>query len=480
MSYELSMQAISMKKFFEEGRMRELRSLEELYGNDEFTFAVVYGRRRVGKTSLINEFISRNDKKTISFTATENTDIVNLEKFSQKIFEVYPELSSIRSFPTWESAFDYVAKRSEQEKLILVIDEFPYLAKANPAISSELQRHIDLFLQNTNMMLILCGSSMSFMEKQVLGYESPLYGRRTAQYRVMPLDYYDSAAFFENTSMEDRLLGYAVTGGIPQYLKVISKERTVEKGIEKAFFTKEGFLYEEPHNLLKQELREPALYNAIITTIANGATKLTEIASKVKEEDSKVAKYIKNLIHLGILEKELSMFAKNERDGIYRIKDNMYRFWHRFVPDNVTLIESGYERVYENRVKQFIPDYMGHVFEAVCKQYLLRLNAKDMLPFLFDTIGGWWGGNPITKKGTEIDIVASSKDGRMIVGECKWKNKETGCDVYKGLKEKEIVLPGKDIHYFLFSRSGFTPALKDEAKDDARLTLVTLNDLFTI
>ncbi|MCL2607245.1 MAG: ATP-binding protein [Methanomassiliicoccaceae archaeon] len=469
-----------MKKFFDEGRMRELRSLEELYGYNEFTFAVIYGRRRVGKTSLINEFINRGDKKAIRFTATENTDTVNLEKFSQSVFEVYPELSSVQSFPKWESAFDYITRQSKKEKLILVIDEYPYLAKANPAISSELQRHIDLHMQNTNMMLILCGSSMSFMEKQVLGYESPLYGRRTAQYKLMPLDYYDSAAFFGNASIEDKLLGYAVTGGIPLYLKVISRWSTVEKGIDKAFFTKEGFLYEEPHNLLKQELREPALYNSVITAIANGSTKLIEISAKVKEEDSKVAKYIRNLIDLVILEKELSMFAKNERDGIYRIRDNMYRFWHRFVPDAVTLIESGYENIYEKKVKQFIPDFMGQVFEAVCEQYLLRLNVKDRLPFLFDNIGRWWGGNPLTKKEMEIDVIASSKDGKLIIGECKWKNKEVGSDVYRDLKEKAAVFTGKEIHYYLFSKSGFTRNLKEDAANDSRLTLVSQEDLFRL
>ncbi|MCL2786304.1 MAG: ATP-binding protein [Methanomassiliicoccaceae archaeon] len=469
-----------MKRFFDEGRMRELRSLEELYGYNEFTFAVIYGRRRVGKTSLINEFIERNNRKAIRFTATENTDIVNLEKFSQSIFETYPELSSFKSFPTWEGAFDHIAKQAKNEKLILAIDEYPYLAKANPAISSELQRHIDLFLQRTDMMLILCGSSMSFMENQVLGYQSPLYGRRTAQYRIEPLDYYDSAEFFGNASIDDKLLGYAVTGGIPLYLKVISREPSVEKGIGKAFFTKEGFLYEEPHNLLKQELREPALYNAIITTIANGATKLSEISAKVKEEDSKVAKYIRNLMNLKILEKELPMFAKNERSGIYRIRDNMYRFWHRFVPDTVTMIENGNEHIYEKRVKQFVPDFMGPVFETACKQYLLRLNAKDRLPFTFNSIGGWWGGNPITKKETEIDIVASSKDGKLILGECKWKNKETGSDVYKDLKEKAAMFAENDIYYYIFSKSGFTSGLKEEAERNNRLTLVTPKDLLNV
>jgi AAA+ ATPase superfamily predicted ATPase len=465
--------------FFDRGRMHELRSLEKLYDRNEFTFAVVYGRRRIGKTSLIGEFINRNNKKAIRFTAAENTDIVNLENFSQSVFSVFPRLSSIGKFPSWESAFDYIAEQARGEKLIVSIDEYPYLAKAYPPISSELQRCIDNVLQNTNIMLILSGSSMSFMENQVLGYQSPLYGRRTAQYRIAPLDYYDSSEFFGNASMEDKLLGYAVTGGVPQYLSVISRAATVEEGIEEAFFAKDGYLYEEPQNLLKQELREPAMYNAIITAIANGSTKLSEIAAKTGEKDNKVAVYIKNLIDLGILEKETPMLSRNERNGIYRIKDNMYRFWYRFIPSRVTLIDTGRGHIYKEKVQPLVNDFMGPVFEDICMQYLLRLNVKGELPFLFESIGRWWGGNHITKKEMGIDIVALSENN-MIIGECKWRNKETGQDVYYGLKEKAAVFAGKDIHYYIFSRSGFTAGLKKEAEEDEMLTLVELADLFKV
>jgi len=466
-----------MAKFFDGGRKRELKSLEELYSRDEFSFAVIYGRRRVGKTSLISEFISRGNKKAIRFTSTENTDTVNRESFSQSVFSVYPELSLLKVFPTWESVFEYIATQAKGEKLVVEIDEFPYLAKANAAISSEIQKCIDKILQSTKIMLILCGSSMSFMENQVLGYESPLYGRRTAQYKILPLDYFDSSEFFGNASLQEKLLGYAVTGGIPQYLNAVSRAPTIEEGIASTFFSKHGFLYEEPQNLLKQELREPALYNAIIAAIAGGATKLNEITTKVREPSSKIVKYIKNLTDLGIIEKEISILAENERNGIYCIKDNMYRFWYRFVPSVTTLIESGYENIYEKKIKQFIPVFMGHVFEAVCRQYLIRLNAKDKLPFLFDSIGRWWGGNPITKKESEIDIIAVSKD-KLIVGECKWQNEEVSQTVYKELKQKAAMFSDKALYFYIFSKSGFTAGLVEEAKTDNALKLVDLSDLF--
>ena len=471
----------NMRRFFDEGRLFELNSLEKLYGRDEFTFAVVYGRRRVGKTSIISEFIRRGSKKAVTFTATEDTNVVNLEIFSQRVFSVFPNYSMFERFPSWESAFDYIVKQADGEKTIISIDEYPYLAKAHPPISSQIQRLIDEVLLKTNMMLILCGSSMSFMEKQVLGYQSPLYGRRTAQYKVKPLDYYDSAAFFGNAGTEDKLLGYAVSNGIPKYLNVISRPGNVEIGINEEFFSRDGFLYEEPYNLLKQELREPAVYNTIIATIANGATKLNVIAAKIAEKDSKVANYIKNLIDLGILEKEVSMLSGNEKNGIYRVKDGMYRFWYRFVQKLVTQIDNGDEDIYDAKVRPFIPDFMGLAFEDICKQYLLRLNRVKRSPVLFDSIGRWWGGNPVTKTETEIDVIATSTvEKDIIVGECKWQSKKTGTDVYTDLKEKAMMFADRKIHYFIFSRSGFTAGLKEESEKDGDLTLVGLEDLFRI
>jgi AAA+ ATPase superfamily predicted ATPase len=470
-----------MRKFYDGGRIRELDSLEKQYERSEFTFAVIYGRRRVGKTSLIREFIRRGEKKAIMFTATESTEAENRENFSRCIFKAFPSdpAALLGTFPSWENAFEFIVRKAKNEKIILAIDEYPYLAKAVPSISSEIQKYIDTMMLDTDIMLILCGSSMSFMENQVLGYQSPLYGRRTAQYKIKPLDYYDSAEFFDGTCYEDKLLAYAVTGGIPLYLNIISKEKDVAAGIEGSFFATDGFLYEEPNNLLKQELREPATYNSIIGAIASGSTRLNVIAEAVKEDKTKVAKYIKVLIDLGILEREVPVLSKTDRAGIYAVKDNMYRFWYRFVWKNIDAVESGRTNIYRKQAEPFITDFMGHIFEDVCMQYMVRLNVNERLPFIFDKIGRWWGGNPITKKETEIDMVAASKDS-LILGECKWRSKETGMDVYKELKEKGRVFPTEDAYYFIFSKSGFTDDLKEEAKKDGRITLVGPGDLFKL
>jgi AAA+ ATPase superfamily predicted ATPase len=465
--------------FFSQGRKRELTAMEKSFNREGFKFAVVYGRRRVGKTSLITEFIKSSGKKAIYYMAMEQNDRANLRDFSEAVFEAYPSGRSIvDSFPSWDKAFEYIAAQAGGENVIVAIDEFPYLAAANKSIPSILQRRIDLTFSKTNIMLILCGSSMSFMENQVLGYKSPLYGRRSEQYKIAPLDYYDSAEFFKNATTIEKLVGYAVTGGIPQYLNIIGRYKTVADGIRESFFDKFGHLYEEPQNLLKQELREPAVYNTIITSIANGATRLNDIATKSGEDNTKCGKYIKGLIGLEILEKETPIGKTGTRSGVYRIKDNMYRFWYRFVPDNIGNIESGKsEHVYDKKVAPLMSEYMGHIFENVCKQYMIRQNVSEKLPFVFDEIGRWWGNNPLHRKEEEIDIVAISKEA-AIFGECKWRNEKTGMDVLDELKRKAGLIKTSEVYYFLFSKSGFTDALKEIAAQDGSVRLIGLDELF--
>ncbi|MDR3293580.1 MAG: ATP-binding protein [Clostridiales bacterium] len=468
------------------GRKRELDALNKAYDKDGFNFSVVYGRRRVGKTSLINEFLQEGRKKVIFYTATEQNNLSNLQDFSEAVFSVYPEGRAIVDvFPSWDKAFEYIAKQAKDEKLVLVIDEYPYLAGANKSISSILQRQIDTVFCKQNIKLILCGSSMSFMENQILGYQSPLYGRRGDQYKIEPLDYYDSAEFFDDTeefvnvTYEEKLLGYAVTGGIPQYLNIIKAQGSVETGIKENFFGKFGYLYEEPQNLLKQELREPAVYNTIIAAIANGATKLNEIATKSGEENAKCNKYLKGLVDLGIVEKENPIDTNKERNGVYRIKDHMYRFWYRFVPENVTNIESGkMEFIYRERVEPYLNEYMGHAFEDICKQYMLRRNIAETLPFVFDKIGRWWGSNPKLKQEEEIDLVAVSRN-KALFCECKWRNEKADLRILKELKRKaELLCDYTEKCYCVFSKSGFTDALKQEACDS--VLLIDLADLFDV
>jgi len=287
------------------GRERELEELETLYDREGFKFVVVYGRRRVGKSTFIQKFIDIDDKPNISFLSLEQTDKQNLEGFSEAVLDRYGEARGfLDSFGSWEKAFDYIVGQVKRERLVLFIDEYPYLSGANNGISSIFQKYADGAFRKTNITLILCGSSMSFMENQVLGAQSPLYGRRDMQFKIEPFDYYDSARFFEGWNNEDKAFAYAVTGGIPLYLARLKNHGNIADGIKNEFLKKNGALYEEPRNLLMQELREPAVYNAIIKSIADGASKPNDIAMKAGEEGKKVSKYLTTLINLRFVKKE--------------------------------------------------------------------------------------------------------------------------------------------------------------------------------
>ena len=262
------------------GRERELDALNKLYKSNKFEFAVIYGRRRVGKTALINEFIG--EKKAIYFMGVESNAKQNLENFSKSIMEFASGIETESSFLSFQAALEYVFKLAENERIILAIDEYPYVARSSKSLASTLQLLIDKYKDTSKLMLILCGSSMSYMEDHVLAYKAPLYGRRTAQMKLLPFDFDETCRYFKNLSDEDKALIYGVAGGTPQYLLQMDDKLSVEDNIKNTYLNPISFLYEEPTNLLKQEVREPAIYTAIITAIATGSSRMSEISRDLK------------------------------------------------------------------------------------------------------------------------------------------------------------------------------------------------------
>ena len=300
-----------------------------------------------------------------------------------------PEADSLPVFTDYDAALGELTSLSQKERIVFVIDEYPYLAKAKPAISAMLQHLIDHKWSESKMFLILCGSSMSFMENQVLGQESPLYGRRTGQFKILPLDYRETAVFHPELSAADNALIYGITGGVPHYINKLDVRTTVDDALLDNFFDSSSYLYEEPANLLKQELREPAIYNAIIKAIAEGASRLNDITNRVGEEGSIVSNYVKTIINLGIVRKETPITEKQGKKTIYLLNDNFFRFWYRFVPANINAIDSGrIRKTYPQAVKQYLSDYMGLIFEKMCQDYLLYY--AENLPVELSQVGQWW------------------------------------------------------------------------------------------
>lgn len=458
-------------------REDELRKLNKRYENGKFECVIIYGRRRVGKTALINEFCK--DKPTIFFSALNTTGKENLRALSKSImgFE-RPDMESTPEFTSYDAALEELTALSKEKRVVFVIDEYPYLAKAKPAISAMLQHVIDHKWSDSKMYLILCGSSMSFMENQVLGKESPLYGRRTAQFKIQPLDYRETAVFHPELSNEDNALIYGITGGIPHYINKLDVRGNVDEALLENLFDRSGYLYEEPANLLKQELREPAIYNAIIKAIAEGASRLNDIKTKVGEENAVVSKYLKTLIELGIVKKEIPVSERPGKKTIYLLADNFFRFWYRFVPGNASAIDSGrIAKTYPHAVKQYFPDYMGLIFERMCRDYLLAY--AENLPIELNEVGQWWGTDSKTKKQVQIDIVGTPVQGKeYIIGSCKYRNERIGLDELERLRDYASVFgKGSNYHYYIFSKGGFTEGLL-QAQERGEVRLLTLDDIY--
>ena len=458
-------------------REEELRTMNNRYKKDRFECVVIYGRRRVGKTALINEFCK--GKPTVYFSALNASSQENLEALSKAIYTCQnPDSTSNPTYRSYEDALEAITGMAMEKRLVFVIDEYPYLAKAEKSISSRLQHIIDHSWQDSRIYLILCGSSMSFMEYQVLGYESPLYGRRTAQFKIQALTYREITEFHPELKAADQALLYGVTGGIPHYINKLDVESNLDEALLDNLFSTSSYLFEEPENLLKQELREPAIYNSVISAIAAGASHSNEISTKVGLESGVCAKYLKVLLDLGILKKETPITEKPGKKTIYAIDDNFFRFWYRFVPRNMSVISVGRMRaVYEQAVKRFYPDYMGLVFEKMCQEYLLRY-AKD-LPILLSNVGQWWGTDSKTRREVQIDIVGAPVDGNeYLIGSCKYRNEKIGIEELELLRRYAAVFRQNGIfHYYIFSKGGFTPTLL-EAEMQGEVTLLTLEDLY--
>lgn len=457
------------------GRDKELSALDRLYKSDKFEFVVIYGRRRVGKTALINRFI--DGKESIYFMGVESNEKQNLENLSRSIMEYSNGIQTDTYFPSYQAALEYVFKIAEKERVILTMDEYPYVARGSKSLASTLQLLIDKYKDTSKLMLILCGSSMSYMEDHVLAYKAPLYGRRTAQMKIMPFDFEESCKYFKKLSDEDKALIYGIAGGTPQYLLQMNDNLSVEDNIKNTFLNPMSFLYEEPVNLLKQEVREPAIYTAIITAIATGHSRMSEIATKAGEDTNVCSRYLKNLINLGIIKKETPYGEKDSKKSIYSIEDNMFNFWYRFVLDNNSIIVRGATDLAYKKIEEQLSDYMGRVFEDICTQYLWKQLLTGNSPIEFVSLGRWWGNDSVNKCQAEIDIMGEQDNKTALFAECKWRNENVDLDVLEKIVDRSMLFRYSKVHYYLFSKTGFTKGCMEKAEEMGNVTLVSYKDI---
>ena len=457
------------------GRESELSFLESRFQTQTAQLIVLYGRRRVGKTETLRKFCE--GKEHIFYTCTEIPDEQQLAGLSQRLLEKNPVAGRyITSFQSWEQALLSLKELPQEHKTILVIDEFPYMVKGNSSIPSLLQKLWDEELQHMNIMLILCGSAMSFIEKEILSEKNPLYGRTTGILKLQAMDFYDAQKFFPNYNIEDKITAYAVLGGRPHYLKQFSDKLSLGENIINNILRRGSILYSEVEFLMHQELRETSVYNTVIEAVALGNTKLNDINQKTQIDKSKLSVYLKNLLELGLLCREFPVDASikeqaNAARGLYQITDNFFRFWYAFVFPNLSELEAGdAEGIYYYVVQPQLERYTSYTFESICQQYLRRQNRKRLLPFYFTKIGRWWN------KTDEIDIMATDyQKTQLLLGECKYKHGLTDVKDLKHFQNK-LALADKEVHYYFFSKSGYTKQAAEYA-EQAAIKLLTMKDL---
>ncbi len=424
-------------------RREELKCLEEEYHSEGFKFVIVYGRRRVGKTALIRKFLE--DKHGIFFLCSRRGIERDLERFA----EVICKSLGVKGvyFRSFIDAFNFLR---DFERLVIVFDEFPYLIECDRNVVSDFQIIVDEILSDSNHMLILCGSSVGMVEREILSYKSPLYGRATKVMKVRPFKI-DGLVEWFGLDLGKVVKIYGVTNGIPKYMEFFKGEN-VEEEIVENFFNINSFLYNEAYMLLSEELRAPSTYSLILEAISSGHTRVSEISNYTGIEAKDLPFYLSILSNLGIVKREIPVTetSKSKR-GIYLIDDEYFRFWFRFVSPHREAIEIGEPLEAIEDFRANFDHYLGFTFEKIVKQILYKLNSMGRLPFRFERIGKWW------RRGEEIDLIAlNRKLGKALFIEVKWKTL-TSRDAERILKSLErrsklVNLPDYERHYMIVAR----------------------------
>ncbi len=412
----------------------------------------------------------------------------NLELFSKQVLTVLDPAFEDAVFSSVEAVFDIITQKMPDEKLILVIDELPYWAEKDEALLSVMQKYIDTKWNQKNLMIILCGSALSFMENKVLSEKSPLFGRRDSQIRLETFSYREAALFVPDYSVEDKAICYGITGGVAKYLSLIDGGKSLDDNIKKLFFRPDGYLYDETRNLLTQEFSDITLVNNVIEQVASGENTVNGIAGKVGEKEPTVLYTLEKLIRVGLVEKKKCLTEeKNKKKTQYVLKDYMFKFWYDFIPKAHSVIEMGQgDLYYEKAVKPKLHSFMGSIFEEMCRYYTLEQGIQGRFDSFLTQVGSWWGVEQVenqigerVQQSADIDVLAISEtDKTAVVGECKFRNEKIDKKVYDTLLRRAGLVSGKYrvTKYLFFSLSGYTDWFR--ANENRDTVLFSLDDLY--
>jgi hypothetical protein len=460
-------------------RLEELKVLEEAHISKNASFVVIYGRRRLGKTELIRQFLSKIDN-SVYYLATEENSIKQLKGFSSLVgIRLGDEDLARFGAADWESLFLRISKTKLKSRLTIVIDEFPHIVKADKAIPSIFQKGWELYMKESDAMLILCGSSINMMQNDVLNQASPLYQRNTAVIMLKPLGVEHLLGLTPGFKFMDALKAYLMFGGVPAYYVYIEGTKSFEGILERMFIQGSVFL-DEISVILSEEVKNTAIYLDIIDFIANGVNRPSEIASKLAIPASNVIRYLNLLLKIGIVRRSMPVTKNVDRrskSGIYEIADNYAFFWSRYIKKNMEKMALEGSSAVVSTVQNEFDSFASIMFERFSIDMIAFLSKNGRLSQKFTKLGRWWGIDSSRKNSEnqeEIDIVALNEDTKeMLFAECKWTSKPTGIDVYMDLKRKSKLVQwhndSRKEHFALFSKSGFTDGMKELAKKEGAM-----------
>ena len=464
------------------GRKKELKLLDELINSKKFEMLIMHGRRRVGKSYLLSNFANKYIDSTIFFTVDKSNEKSNVKRFINELKKVVNVGDYINSIESWNDLFSLLNDVVIDKRLMIIIDEFTYLYNSNSAFDSILQNAIDNIFKKKNIFLILCGSEVSVIEEIIDNSSKPLYGRKTCDLKIEPFTYYEAKEFFPNYTNEEVLIVYSILGGIPLYLSLFDDTKSIKENIIRNCLSTNGYLFNEPNTVLRMELNETQFYKDIMIAISSGSSTFNDISTKIYDEKAKVAKYLKVLINLGIIEKEVPCGEKeNSRNSLYKIADNYFAFWFKFIYKNQSMLNGLIDpKIYYDLEinKENLNRFLGYRFEKICMQYLKKKSYEGKLGFYPYQIGRWWGNNKVLKKEDEIDIIALGKE-KILLSECKYTSSLFDNKELNDLLDSSKAFNNKIVDIMIFSKSGFTKEVIKRCNDN-NYKMINLDNLFDI
>lgn len=463
------------------GRRKELELLESLYGSSKFEMLILHGRRRVGKSFLLSHFANLHREHVVYFTADKSSEKSNVSAFCEELDNVLGVGAFIASLETWSDVYSFLKSYDIRDRLVIIMDEFTYLYNSNPSFDSGLQNAIDKIFRQKNVFLILCGSEVSVIEDIFDNSSKPLYGRKTAELKLLPFTYKEAREFFPNYSDEDALKAYSILGGIPLYLRLFDDSLSIKENVIRNCLSSTGYLFNEIETLLRMELKETHFYKSIMLAINAGASTFSSIRDKVGEDPAKIAKYINVLIDLGFIRKEVPCGEKERtRNVLYSISDNYFAFYFAFIFKHHNMLDGLISpRLYYERelTAEKLNAYIGHRFEAICTTYLKERFYSGKMPFFAENLGRWWGNNPALKRQEEIDILATD-DENALVCECKYTEDPFDERQLKDLQDSSHCIHQQKVSFMIFSRSGISFGVRKAIEGDSSYHVVGIGDLY--